>query len=1181
MKEFDINTERDNIIKKSNSDDEDYERKESEDVEEVDQDKLVVKLLDIKAEYSSNTKYIQLESVDMQEKDIFDVVKFTIIVDAQSTYKWDVYRRPFEIRQNFQNISDELNRNNIVLTGDFNDMYNIVQTWTDDGIQLHMSEVENFYKNLFLNPQVYNTNSFKEFFSISLESFNQNNSGSKPFEGFVYKKADPSCLRQTFSLACYCIEYFAFAQYNLRYFIVRDDYLYYKEKIDSGDGKNTYFFDRDFKIRKQGRDQIEINNSSLTLVLKFKTVFEREIWYNEINTRAEMSLKVLRENKYQAFTNEKNKNIVNWFSDGEKYFADLAQKLSEAQSTIFMTDWWMSPEVWLVRPVPINSYMSMAYRNEKKKESPPYSRLMDILYQCANRGVKVYIQVYAEMKLVLTLNSTHTKNSLTALHPNIRVIRHPLNSLNLLWSHHEKLVIIDQVIGYVGGLDLCWGRYDTNDHPINEPPSNTDNPEYLFPGIDYSNARIRDFSKVQEYLTESSERGKEPRMPWHDVHCRIMGPVVADIARHFVERWNFSKVWTGEGITDIKTNSSVSKEKSKLINAELKIGKKEKPEKKDKKDGFIWGFINKALGPKDDEENNNDKKEILIPIEDKEDEKEEKKDGNNEDNKINNGNEFLDTKGMKLKGETKLRGKKKLFSKKKDDNDITEIKEEEKIDLINTEEDNNINNENINTNINTNINQEEEVDYTQKEGYEEMKRIKDEYMSNKEKIDINHLYIRIPDDDPRLRGKRKNVGNNEINTDSDIIGEEDELQGSKPSSYLNFIYNIVEQSKKKDGESFFGNIFKRHQPQEQEEETLENVIVNVNFFRKGIKSKVQVLRSACTWSVGIKNTENSILQAYYYLIKHAKHSIYIENQFFVSRSFSEEERKKCPRALSDVVQNLIAYEIKEKILERYRKGKKFRVFIFIPLLPGFAGEPESTGTLQIILKHTYAAICRNHGTSIIEQLQKEMGDKWKDYIGFYSLRNHGIVNGVPTTEIIYIHSKLMIVDDRKVIIGSANINDRSMLGERDSEFCVLIREKKLLNSKMDGKDFKAANFAHSFRVNLLAEHVGLDPKDPVLVDPLNDEFLKILQNRAEKNTLTYRELWGCYPDDQYTHFRDIKPKKTFGNNEDLRKFKELYESKKGNIEGHVVQFPLHFLENEKLGISFFSKENLVPEENFT
>lgn len=30
----------------------------------------------------------------------------------------------------------------------------------------------------------------------------------------------------------------------------------------------------------------------------------------------------------------------------------------------------------------------------------------------------------------------------------------------------------------------------------------------------------------------------------------------------------------------------------------------------------------------------------------------------------------------------------------------------------------------------------------------------------------------------------------------------------------------------------------------------------------------------------------------------------------------------------------------------------------------------------------------------------------------------------------------MIVDDQKVIMGSANINDRSMLGNRDSEVAV-------------------------------------------------------------------------------------------------------------------------------------------------
>ena len=47
-----------------------------------------------------------------------------------------------------------------------------------------------------------------------------------------------------------------------------------------------------------------------------------------------------------------------------------------------------------------------------------------------------------------------------------------------------------------------------------------------------------------------------------------------------------------------------------------------------------------------------------------------------------------------------------------------------------------------------------------------------------------------------------------------------------------------------------------------------------------------------------------------------------------------------------------------------------------------------------------------------------MGDQWKNYIGFYALRNHGLVNNIPKTEILYIHSKLMIIDDTKVLIGS-------------------------------------------------------------------------------------------------------------------------------------------------------------------
>ena len=51
------------------------------------------------------------------------------------------------------------------------------------------------------------------------------------------------------------------------------------------------------------------------------------------------------------------------------------------------------------------------------------------------------------------------------LHENIKVLRHPRTFVSL-WSHHEKICIIDTQVAFLGGIDLCLGRYDTNDHPI-------------------------------------------------------------------------------------------------------------------------------------------------------------------------------------------------------------------------------------------------------------------------------------------------------------------------------------------------------------------------------------------------------------------------------------------------------------------------------------------------------------------------------------------------------------------------------------------------------------------------------------------------------------------------------------------------------------------------------------------
>jgi phospholipase D1/2 len=43
-------------------------------------------------------------------------------------------------------------------------------------------------------------------------------------------------------------------------------------------------------------------------------------------------------------------------------------------------------------------------------------------------------------------------------------------------------------------------------------------------------------------MKDELDRGKYPRMPWHDVHCALWGPPCRDVARHFVQRWNYAKV---------------------------------------------------------------------------------------------------------------------------------------------------------------------------------------------------------------------------------------------------------------------------------------------------------------------------------------------------------------------------------------------------------------------------------------------------------------------------------------------------------------------------------------------------------------------------------------------------------------------------------------------------------------
>ncbi|CAE7850520.1 Pld1, partial [Symbiodinium microadriaticum] len=121
---------------------------------------------------------------------------------------------------------------------------------------------------------------------------------------------------------------------------------------------------------------------------------------------------------------------VHAFTCSRDYYYAVAVEMLKAQEDIFISAWKLSPAVILTRP-PL----------------PPI-RLEQILKYKANQGVKIYILLYKEVEMSRQgNNSLRAKKYLEGISPNIKCIRHPNkffgSTTAILWSHHEKLVIVD------------------------------------------------------------------------------------------------------------------------------------------------------------------------------------------------------------------------------------------------------------------------------------------------------------------------------------------------------------------------------------------------------------------------------------------------------------------------------------------------------------------------------------------------------------------------------------------------------------------------------------------------------------------------------------------------------------------------------------------------------------------
>lgn len=158
-------------------------------------------------------------------------------------------------------------------------------------------------------------------------------------------------------------------------------------------------------------------------------------------------------------------------------------------------------------------------------------------------------------------------------------------------------------------------------------------------------------------------------------------------------------------------------------------------------------------------------------------------------------------------------------------------------------------------------------------------------------------------------------------------------------------------------------------------------------------------------------------------------------------------------------------------------------------------------------------IAKNHNA---EDLANLLRGEWKRYLTVLNLRNWDTLSKRPVTEQIYIHSKLLIADDRVAVLGSANINDRSQLGDRDSELAVVIRDDAQTRVKLNGVEVELVSAkVHDLRGRLWKKHFGLtdgaaspaNAMAAVVESPAAPSSIELIQKLAEKNATAYSEAF--------------------------------------------------------------------------
>ncbi|XP_075656523.1 phospholipase D gamma 1-like [Castanea sativa] len=264
----------------------------------------------------------------------------------------------------------------------------------------------------------------------------------------------------------------------------------------------------------------------------------------------------------------------------------------------------------------------------------------------------------------------------------------------------------------------------------------------------------------------------------------------------------------------------------------------------------------------------------------------------------------------------------------------------------------------------------------------------------------------------------------------------------------------------------------------------------------------------------------SIHTAYVKAIRAAQKFIYIENQYFLGSSYNWDSHRDLG------ANNLIPMEIALKIVNKIKANQRFSAYIIIPMWP--EGVPTSIPIQRILYwQHKTMQMMYEMIYNALKEVGLENKYEPQDYLNFFCLGNReapdtedssGARNSaaVKTPQaltqksrrfMVYVHSKGMIVDDEYVILGSANINQRSMEGTRDTEIAMGAYQPY---HTWASKRSRPHGQIYGYRVSLWAEHIGA--LEGCFKHPESLECVRRVKSLSELN-------WRQYVADEVTEMK--------------------------------------------------------------